>query len=445
MRISQTGWIAGGMGLLFSLLIGDGPWSALGLGLVLLVVFDFLYKVGRTFPLLELIALIAVLQLILGPYFSYRLPVSYFRYVMYIPEDSYMQIAVWAHSLFIVGMMLVKQPLDLSVLRSKIEQFTARHPLVSIHLMAGGVGAVLLQPFAPAALGFVFYLAINLVYVGGILYYFSVGKRYRLGVYLATLGFALIQASASGVFHDFLLWTVLGLALIAINIKISLLTKTSVLAIGVLLLMALQSVKTDYRAALAAQRLSAGDRISLLVNYISGALTNMGDNFTPKKLSGLNVRLNQGWITSAIMQNVPRNVPFAGGRTILESLEAAFLPRILFPNKKQAGGRENYRLYTGIPIEDNTSMGIGLLGEAYVNFGWGAGLFLLVWGWLLAKILASLAQLSFRYNVLLFFMIPVIFLQVIKAETEFYVVLNHMIKAFMFTAFIYVVWFARYK
>lgn len=445
MRISLIGWLVGILGVLFSLIIGDGIWSALGIGLVMLVSFDFIYKVGNTFPLLELILLIAVLQLILGPYFAYRLPVSYYRYVMYVPEDTYMQIAVLSHILFILGMMLVRQSLDLSVLKNKIERLTTQHPLVSLHLMLGGFAASVLQPFLPSALGFVFYLATNLIYVGGILYYFSIGKRYRLGVYLATLGFALIRASGSGVFHDFLLWAALGLALVAINIRISMLAKIGFLTLGIFLMIALQTVKTDYRAALAAQRLSASDRVSLLINYISGAIANMDDNFTSKKLADLNVRLNQGWITSAIMLNVPRNVPFANGQTLTESLESAFLPRVLFPNKKQAGGRENYRLYTGIPISDNTSMGIGLLGEAYVNFGWGAGLFLLVWGIILAKILAGLVQLSFRYNVLLFFMIPIIFLQVVKAETEFYVVLNHLIKAFMFTAFVYVVWFSRYK
>lgn len=445
MRISRIGWVAGGIGLFLSLIIGDDPWSALGLGLVALVVFDFIYKIGRTFPLLELIVLIAVLQLILGPYFSYRLPVSYFRYVMYISEEQYMQTAVVAHALFLIGMMLVPQPIQLSLLKARVEQLTAQYPMVSIHLMAVGLLASFLQPLLPGELGFVMYLASNLVYVGGILYFFSVGNRYRLGVYLATLLLALIRAAASGVFHDFLLWSVLGLALVAINLKISMFVKLSFLSVGVFLMMALQSVKTDYRETLKTERLSTGARILLLSNYISSVFANMGEVFTPKKLSELNVRLNQGWITSAIMLYVPQHEPFANGTTLVESVESAFLPRILFPNKKQAGGRENYQRFTGIPIDDNTSMGIGLLGEAYANFGWGAGLFLLVWGLILAKILASLIQLALRYNVLLFFMIPIIFLQVVKAETEFLTVLNHLIKASFFTIIIYFIWFSQYK
>ena len=38
-----------------------------------------------------------------------------------------------------------------------------------------------------------------------------------------------------------------------------------------------------------------------------------------------------------------------------------------------AGGRENFRKFTGLNISDGTSMGISIAGEGYANFGWAGG------------------------------------------------------------------------
>ena len=74
-------------------------------------------------------------------------------------------------------------------------------------------------------------------------------------------------------------------------------------------------------------------------------------------------------------------------------------------------------------------MGISIIGEAYGNFKvFGGIIFMGIWGFFLAKVWVYLLGRCFKYPILLAF-IPLIFLQVIKAETELSVVLNHLFKS----------------
>ena len=74
-------------------------------------------------------------------------------------------------------------------------------------------------------------------------------------------------------------------------------------------------------------------------------------------------------------------------------------------------------------------MGISIVGEAYGNFNrFGGIIFMGIWGYFLAMYWRFLFK-GLQNNVLLLAFLPIVFLQVIKAETELVVVLNHLIKA----------------
>ena len=429
MKISKIGWIAGFVIFCISILRGDLFISAIGIGLVGISFFDFLYKIGREFPILEMVLLLAVLQLILGPYFAYRLPVPYFRYRMYIPEIDYMAISVPSHLLLWAGLSIQPISFNLKSLKLKIKEILVLNPNIGMHIIGVGVFSFFSRPFLPTSLGFLIYLSTGLIYIGGLLYYFSENKKYRLLVYLCTIGVSFTEASLHGVFHDFLIWLIFGLTLILLNFSFKMHTKLLFFALGFFFIIVLQNVKAEYRSLISSGHLTIRERMLTLFTSSNKVVYSIGENFTQRKLSELNVRLNQGWITSAIFFNVPSNVPFENGKTIVAGIVNSFLPRVLFSDKKNSGGREMYRLYTGIPIDDNTSMGIGLLGEAYVNFGYFAGVFLFLWGVLINRIIWSIYFFSQERNIVLFFMIPLIFNQVIKVETDMITVLNHLVKA----------------
>ena len=104
------------------------------------------------------------------------------------------------------------------------------------------------------------------------------------------------------------------------------------------------------------------------------------------------------------------------------------MPRLLNKNKKGAGGQENFRRFTGLPIQKSTSMGISPLGEAYVNFGVEGGIaFMAVFGICFSLLYRFATSKVVRHPDLMFW-IPLIFYQGIKAETEMIVVTNQLVK-----------------
>ena len=129
------------------------------------------------------------------------------------------------------------------------------------------------------------------------------------------------------------------------------------------------------------------------------------------------------------MQYVPRYEPYAEGETISTAIYASIVPRVLDKEKSTAGGRTNFRRFAGLNISDTTSMCIGILGEAYANYGVNGGiLMMLVLGCFLNKALAWFINLG-KFNGYFLLCLPLIFLQVVKSETELVVVLNHLSKA----------------
>ena len=126
---------------------------------------------------------------------------------------------------------------------------------------------------------------------------------------------------------------------------------------------------------------------------------------------------------------VPDLRPHASGETIVVALKASVLPRFLFPDKPRAGGKENYEKYTGFVLQKSTSMGISLLGEAYINFGVrGAWVFMFFFGLFSSFVIKQFFLLASSYpTIWLWF--PLILLHFVKAETELLVQLNFIVKS----------------
>jgi len=221
----------------------------------------------------------------------------------------------------------------------------------------------------------------------------------------------------------------------AIKYQVSHKTKLMTIGLSFFALIVLQGVKSNYRAAL--ELGYDGSPIALFVNTIT-AQWNSGFFEKSENQQGLNIRLNQGWIISAVLDQVPRGQTFANGQTVKEAIIASIFPRFLMPNKKMAGGQENFKKYTGLYLGANTSMGISVIGEFYANYGKGVTLAMGIWGLFLGFIWAFLWRTQFNNPFIVFFL-PLIFLQVVKAETELVVVLNHLVKASIVVfAFFYV-------
>jgi hypothetical protein len=95
--------------------------------------------------------------------------------------------------------------------------------------------------------------------------------------------------------------------------------------------------------------------------------------FDPHNVDHLNLidaRLNQDYLIGAAVDYIGAGfATHARGATFWDAL-AAIIPRALWPNKPVVGGSGDLvSVYTGIRFADGTSVGVGQVLEAYVNFG----------------------------------------------------------------------------
>ena len=74
----------------------------------------------------------------------------------------------------------------------------------------------------------------------------------------------------------------------------------------------------------------------------------------------------------ATLQTVPQEVSYENGALWGDTLKRIVTPRLLFPDKSRIEDSERTNFYTGSRVagaESNTSIGIGYMGESYIDFG----------------------------------------------------------------------------
>jgi hypothetical protein len=418
--------LLGGVGVLGALQIV--PNLPLALVAAAVVAYEFQKRLDQGVPLLQLTGLIAVLQWLVGPALAYTSGYEYGRYQMYVDEYEYFAYALPATCAYVVVMLAV----GASIRQRELLENIDRSNFVKIGFFLNLVAFVASIALTRVGSGWFFFFALvtQARYVAAIYFLFS---RHELRLLFAagSLSFLLIGSLSVGMFHDLLLWLAVIFCYWFAQRKWTLQAKFSSLALTGLLLFGIQVVKADYR-----KQLRMGEQPSLssmMLNY----LTPGGKGWEEGAVANAIVRLNQGWIISAIMFNVPAEEPFAEGETLKDAFISAFFPRFLAPDKKQAGGRENFTRFTGLELNNETSMGISPLGEAYANFGPFGGIFLMMG---FGALFAVLFKFSLKFIVrrpAFFFWIPMIFYQSIKAETELVVVLNAISKGFVVAVALY--------
>lgn len=88
----------------------------------------------------------------------------------------------------------------------------------------------------------------------------------------------------------------------------------------------------------------------------------------PRHMAAIDGRLNQNYLVGAAVVYIDNTKEWAAGRTLREAA-LSFIPRLLWPDKPQAGSGNLVSQYTGIEFAENTAVGIGQVMEFYVNFG----------------------------------------------------------------------------
>lgn len=232
-------------------------------------------------------------------------------------------------------------------------------------------------------ISFVLVLVSFLSYVGLFTLILSGDKKWWLYA-LLLLSYQLFISATQGFFHDLILWG--GAFFLVLSYRYYWRMKSVlILFVAMLFVLLLQSVKEQYRQL---SQQDTNSSISAKIYLMTDLMTSqrIGTHFLshPDTVAATFVRFNQGWIVNRVMQRVPDLEPYANGSTILMGLYAAFIPRIIDPDKPLAGGRINFEKYTGLKLSRETSMNIGVTGEMYANFGLYGGVFgMTVYGYLI--------------------------------------------------------------
>jgi hypothetical protein len=379
---------------------------------------EFYQKIDRGLPLLELANLIAVLQWNVGPVLSYFFKVDHFKYHMYVDEPTFFSYALPATCGFTAailgcGLVVDQRP----IVAQKRQDFYFNY---GVYLVIIAFAAELTSSRVPSSIQFFFFLLSQLRYVAA-MYFLLSGHRYRFIATIIACSSLFVKSANAGMFHDLLLWLALIFCIWFPTAKWLHYRKPLVFGLAALMVFTIQVVKQDYR-----DRLRAGEKPSLFVmafDYLSPS----GRAWDKDILSLALVRLNQGWIISAVMNHVPSQQEYGKGATVVDAV-VALAPRFLIPTKVGAGGRESFRKYTGLAIGNETSMCISVLGEAYANFGeYGGIFFMIAFGVFIAVYYSQVLKWTAKHPDFLFW-IPLIFYQAIKAETDMVVIVNQIVK-----------------
>ncbi len=424
------------LGIILGSILDLSMYSSFGLGLFFHFAYNFFIDLGNKILIKEIFILIALIQWVIGPILSYAFVDEHDFYVMVITEDKYMSYVLPATFLFIVGLSLSKNKHRASEVfyLSKIKELIVKHKNIDLVLTLSGFLVIQLWRFAPDSLKYIIVLLGSLQYIGLL---FIIANPYRKSkkIYITIIFLILFSSSlAVGMFHDFILWSFFILVFTAFIYKPTFKIKFLSMFILLFTVVAIQTIKHTYREGIGE---SFNENISTVGNLVSEKVVDKDFLLSDANISSMVTRINQGWIIARILSWTPRYEPFANGETIIEALQASFMPRFLFPYKVKAGGRTYFTRFTGKDISDNTSMGLSLLGESYANFGiTGGAFFMFVIGFFYNYVIKFIYTIARKRPTLIFFL-PLIFLQVVKAETDFSVIMNHLFKASITVALVF--------
>ncbi len=404
--------------------------------------FLFLFNsIGVTIPVRALFGALMCLQMLVGSTLAYNGLDQYQileRYMMQVPEEQYFSYAIPSVLAFIIALNISNKPVGEIIERDRIEQVIETNKNLPYILIGIGFAFSFFGSALSSGLGFIIYVLSNLKFIGAFLLVLQKGKLKVIPL-IIVYSAIIVSSLREAMFHDLITWVIFLGAIFAIRTKPSPAIKVTFIVIFTIIVVIIQQLKGIYRSSL-----RQGDEAGL--KTFATAFEQGKDNSDVFLLAGLaqsNVRINQGFIITHIMKTVPAQLPFSNGEELMVILEAAFLPRILAPNKLKAGDRTIFSKYSGLELLEGTSMGLSSLGDAYINFGvWGGCVFMFALGAFYNLVLYGFQKFSKNYP-LLILLATLIFYFPIRPDSELQTNLGHVIKSIILIAILLQV-FSKY-
>jgi hypothetical protein len=400
---------------------------------------EFLENLGKKIVIMDMAVIMAALTCLVMPvvfYHEYGLDnplAKLWKRTMPVPTDEYFTFAIPAVVAMYIGIHFPLGKLTINknprAYMDNVKESLRNKPTVGLTLITIGIISGLLDFLSPESLKQFFYLIDHLTFVGVFYVIYSPNKYKKIivpGIIAITVGQSLI----TGMFGEFVYILACALVLMMLGSKFSFYKKILVSAAGILFILIIQSVKPDYRKRIWQEGSSASP--IYFAQLIGERITSPTTMLDADKLFVVATRMNQGWLIATTMKRVPAKYDFAYGETIWQSIAAAIVPRFLWPDKPESGGKANLKRFWGYNLV-GYSMNIGPLGEGYANFNVGGGIiFMFFYGLFFNVMLSVILKLSEkRYTIVLW--IPFLFFYAIGIETDLLTTMGSLVKGVFFT------------
>ncbi|MFN9709997.1 MAG: hypothetical protein ACK55K_01140, partial [Bacteroidota bacterium] len=183
--------------------------------------------------------------------------------------------------------------------------------IIGIVFMSVGLISGFISPFLPAGFDYLGYLLGKLLFVG-IFYVLCSEIRNKKLYIIIGVSSLIIQTIINGMFGELIYTSILGLMLLMIGNKKSFSFKMTLVIVGSVVVLILQSIKAEYRSFAWYGKGALGQSNSeVFFNLIGDRIRNPEHFFDKEKNFAFVLRFNQGMLQAKVMNYVPRIRPYA--------------------------------------------------------------------------------------------------------------------------------------
>jgi hypothetical protein len=258
-------------------------------------------------------------------------------------------------------------------------------------IIVAGLVAGWYSSLVPGPLAFLAYLLSSFRFFAAMCWMVTETPGWRLRLAIV-FGLLLVDSATGGMFYLVVHWGGYFALVYAFmrhwRWKLGAVAIVGLVAVGLL-----QQIKPAYRAKINTEVHGSVDAVRLFVGMMWDRARGANQADVELDFGDTLVRFNQGWIISRVMVHVPKVQPYARGQTLTDAALYSVVPRFLFPDKAIGASQETFQKYTGVVLPRGTSMGLGIIGEMYANFGFGGGILATsIYGILLGSVFYFLAK-----------------------------------------------------
>ncbi len=412
------------------------------MGLSFFCILEFLDKIGHEFCILEIVKVLTVVTCLIVPELFYHYFINQIELLKLFEEmpvsvEKYYSFTLPASLLFILGL---NYNFHINLPKSyfkNLKEALLNKGHYSIFFIFAGLFFSFIWKLVPSSLSYTFQIFTYLTYVGLFYAIFS-NFKYKSLIITTCLLISFFQVVATGMYFEVINFSAVIILILLTKAKFNEWKKYVVLIIGISLLLVIQSIKTEYRI----QTWSGDERngsASVYLNIISNRISDPSIIFEPISALAFTKRLNHGLIIAKTMDYIPKNAEFGYGINLSKSVISSFVPRFIWPNKPKTGGAYNIVRYLGDTdsADNNNSYNLGLIGEAYANFGIiGGCVYLFILG-LFMKYTYSICIKNLYFTPTLLLWYPMLFVSFFSTETDLLSFINTFIKMSLIIAIIF--------